>query len=995
MNQSARRPLTRALFALTVAAAVLVLVPVASAKGDEATRNKKAFFDIRETPASQLKLHGRAADLDANPSAATSALKDSLGAEGFVNLDPLTSTVRAVGSTDGFLTSPSAAPASAIALGYAANNAAALGLTQQTLASLKLVRNYVSIDGTHHLFYQQSIKGVPVFGNGLKANVTKNGELINVLGSPLSNASTATSSPGISSGEAIAVAKRDAGALTVPMRSDSATQVYFRTVDGTRLAYQAMVGSGTGLYLSVVDANSGRLLYRRSLVNYANGLIWDNYPGAPVGGTQHSVSLTPWLTPGATTLTGPNTHVYSDVNDNNADDAGEDIPSTDAAGNFNYTFQAFGTPPFGNTINSNCTAAYPCSWDSSFPTGAAVLPGQTARGSWRVNRAQNGTQVFFFVNNFHDHLAAAPIGFTPAAGNFEGDDPIQAEPDDGAGTISGIFPDPNHTDNANMGTPPDGISPRMQMYLFNDPVADDPIFGGVPRSDPFIQGNGGDGADVVYHEYTHGLSNRLVVDADGNSTLGNIQAGSMGEAWSDWYAMDYLVDTGQFTDTTANGELRVGQYVGAGADLIRTQPMDCAVGSTSPACHGTAGAGPGGYTYGDFGKIIGGPEVHADGEIWGETLWDLRGALGSEKAEGLVTRAMELSPANPSYLDMRNSILQADQVGFHGKNHTTIWSVFAHRGMGYFAGAVNGDDSKPVENFNMPPPKGTKKGELEGVVTDKDTGEPVKGAIVAFGGHASGFHGDLVGVTKKDGSYKVKKILFGTYPDIFASGPGYDTVVVPSLTIGSPKTTLDFQIRRDWAALSGGGSIADFNGPDFTDFGCGPSGAIDQSEGNGWGSTTDGDDGAATGHVTPKFVVVKLPRAVDVSEIQVNPSNTCGDGGSAATRGWRVEVSSDGTTFTAVSSGVFYLGNRAKENTVFTGSQSNVLYVKFWMLNPQVPTAPTVGGVLPTCTGPADCGTDPDSNPGVALHCTPPNVDAFGGCQFMDMVELKVFGAPH
>ena len=37
------------------------------------------------------------------------------------------------------------------------------------------------------------------------------------------------------------------------------------------------------------------------------------------------------------------------------------------------------------------------------------------------------------------------------------------------------------------------------------------------------------------------------------------------------------------------------------------------------------GAGPGGYTYGDFGKIAGGPEVHADGEIWLETLWDLRG----------------------------------------------------------------------------------------------------------------------------------------------------------------------------------------------------------------------------------------------------------------------------------------------------------------------------------------------------------------------------------
>ena len=48
----------------------------------------------------------------------------------------------------------------------------------------------------------------------------------------------------------------------------------------------------------------------------------------------------------------------------------------------------------------------------------------------------------------------------------------------------------------------------------------------------------------MYHEYTHGLSNRLVVDPSGNSTLGNIQAGAMGEAWSDWYAMDFLDQRG-------------------------------------------------------------------------------------------------------------------------------------------------------------------------------------------------------------------------------------------------------------------------------------------------------------------------------------------------------------------------------------------------------------------------------------------------------------------
>ena len=67
------------------------------------------------------------------------------------------------------------------------------------------------------------------------------------------------------------------------------------------------------------------------------------------------------------------------------------------------------------------------------------------------------------------------------------------------------------------------------------------------------------------------------------------------------------------------------------------------------------------------------PEVHADGEIWGETLWDLRTALGSKLAESLVTRAMELSPANPSYLDERNAILMADQVVNGGKANKKIW----------------------------------------------------------------------------------------------------------------------------------------------------------------------------------------------------------------------------------------------------------------------------------------------------------------------------------
>ena len=128
-------------------------------------------------------------------------------------------------------------------------------------------------------------------------------------------------------------------------------------------------------------------------------------------------------------------------------------------------------------------------------------------------------------------------------------------------------------------------------------------------------------------------------------------------------------------------------------------------GSTAPSarrrrsCPGDGTAGSGGYTYGDFGRIAGGQEVHADGEIWAETLWDLRDApSGSGRpALRLVTDGMRLSPPEPTFLDMRNAILLADQAA-GGANATAIWSVFAHRGMGYYA-STNEGTSVPLRGL--------------------------------------------------------------------------------------------------------------------------------------------------------------------------------------------------------------------------------------------------------------------------------------------------------
>ena len=261
--------------------------------------------------------------------------------------------------------------------------------------------------------------------------------------------------------------------------------------------------------------------------------VFEYYPGARgSGGRTRTVSLNRpgWLPKGSVVLFGNNVHTYSDVNDNNVADAAEEISPVGRTG---YRFPVVRTKVAGEP----CTA-WVCTWD----------PGKGL--SWQKNDERTATQNFYFINRWHDYLARAPIGFTEAAGNFQqvnasgsgkGGDPVHDESLDGADTQAGV-PDLSHIDNANFATPPDGQPPTMQMYLWHAP-------GASSEQDPFIPTMGSDEADIVYHEYTHGLSHRLVTDAGNNPALDSVQGGSMGEAWSDWYALDYLVNQGHIKDT--------------------------------------------------------------------------------------------------------------------------------------------------------------------------------------------------------------------------------------------------------------------------------------------------------------------------------------------------------------------------------------------------------------------------------------------------------------
>jgi len=943
-------------------------------------RDRKGNYDARSSSVKEKLDAARKAA--AKGGTARSELTEELGTQGVQQIDPATGTPVMVGRLDGFLTKRSKSSATTVVLRYLRAHLSALGLTEKDLGTLVLTRRYVDVAGIEHLSWVQTLDGIQVFGNGLKANVTKNGELISLQGSPISGLSDlaaqsqrrqaltapqaraqAASDVGGKASTDVRSTSTKAGRLVTWSNDDQAQLVWFVADGKARLGWSTYVQAGGDLnYTHVIDAQTGTVLYRHDTTNNdrpaapatgssdaaatspvtprkGRALVFNNYPGAPEGGKQEVYDLVKngLISANSSVLSGNYVNAFADVNDNNVADSNETVPVPGSTtSKAQYPLVSF------NSANSLCSSSFVCTWD---PEKA---------GSWATNAAADVTQGFYFNSVYHNYLKAVPFGFSRAAGNFESrdGDAVQLNALDGANTDEGL-PDRAHVNNANMSTPPDGIAPTMQMYLFHRP-------GRTNAQDPFVPTSSTFAGDVILHEYTHGLSNRLVVDATGNSTLNSIQGGSMGEAWSDYYALDYLVNKGYEKDTTTSGQVREGKYVLAG-DSIRTMGIDCPVSTKAASCQQRSGA-VGGYTYGDFSDVAGFPEVHASGEIWAQALWDLRGSLGHTVTGMLVTRAMELSPSDPSFLDMRNAILQADLAVYGGKHTSKIWSVFAKRGMGFFAAATDGGDTQPVEDFSKPPAKGAATASVVGHVRDGLTGAPVVRALVSIAGHNSGYSGDFTDLTGPTGRFEIKNVPVGTYPIVQTYGPGYE-VLRQRLTVTKGKTRVNYKPRRDWAASSGGGEIASFTGPDYTPA-CGPGYAIDLSQGRGWGSTTGDDDGTPTNVMIPKSIVVQLPAAITLSSFAVDPSNTCGDDETAATGRYRIETSPNGTTWTQAAAGTFTPDDLGQLNEVPVAAPvTNVSYVRFTMLSNQTPNFATA------------CPTSGDS-----------------GCSYTDMSELEVFG---
>ena len=133
------------------------------------------------TAAAQAGVNPRGGRAQAAPAAGHDAVFDVRGR----TRDRVTGTRRLVARRRGFLTGRSGAGAGSVALGYVRRHKRDFGLDGGDLAGLRQVRHYRFGRGATHLQWEQTYRGIPVFGTEVRANVDSEGRLISVGGAPL------------------------------------------------------------------------------------------------------------------------------------------------------------------------------------------------------------------------------------------------------------------------------------------------------------------------------------------------------------------------------------------------------------------------------------------------------------------------------------------------------------------------------------------------------------------------------------------------------------------------------------------------------------------------------------------------------------------------------------------------------------------------------------------------------------------------------------------
>jgi Zn-dependent metalloprotease len=151
-------------------------------------------------------------------------------------------------------------------------------------------------------------------------------------------------------------------------------------------------------------------------------------------------------------------------------------------------------------------------------------------------------------------------------------------------------------------------------------------------------------AAVVYHEYTHAVLDHV------NPHLKGTEADALHEGYADYYGCSLTDDP------------QIGEWVIASFD--RPYLRDLTNGKRYP--NGLEG------------------EAHADGEIWGGVCWDLRRALGVEKADRLAYESIHFLPELAQFRDAALGVMQAGENMYSRGDVNEIVEVMATRGLRTF-----------------------------------------------------------------------------------------------------------------------------------------------------------------------------------------------------------------------------------------------------------------------------------------------------------------------
>jgi extracellular elastinolytic metalloproteinase len=408
--------------------------------------------------------------------------------------------------------------------------------------------------------------------------------------------------------------------------------------------------AGGGQYRVLVDAGSGEIMYCRQLTRYvaARGNVYRRDGGSPREMCDFPLPVNTYGLPVPANLP-----------------AGfpEDLVTED------------------RTVG-NCTSAHLD--DAGHPVCGEVRDGVlTFDFADPVGNDQRVLNIFYFCCYMHDYFYL--LGFRESDGNFQTDnlgrggaasDAVEAR--SYGGPVAGT---------ASMETSVDGRPPIMRMGLVSSTNRHTAL-----------------DSSVVFHEFTHGVSNRLIGGRQNDHALESPQSGGMGEGWSD------------YTACTVNGSTVVGTWVVNRPEGIRGFPYD----PNFPDHFGRLGTGR--YT-----------EVHNIGEVWCATLLELNRRIGANPAMQLVVDSFKLMPANPSFLNARDAMLTAlDHQRQSGQltesqwfaTWRQAWSVFAHFGMGPGARCNGAQLSGVVADFTLP--------RLQGFVLETGTALAETDATVDF-----------------------------------------------------------------------------------------------------------------------------------------------------------------------------------------------------------------------------------------------------------------------